>query len=291
MDGQKNKRNYKFLSLLLMLGCGTALFFLYVWIYTSGFGLELPGTILRRQHNAELTARVEDINHRIRQHEEVLEGLKLRDETIYRALFDLPSIPDERRKGGSVENEIYIQSRSFEEVADIARVSGDMVSCIPAIPPITPDPTTYNLSSPFGYRSDPINGSTRMHKGMDFACKPGNPVFATGDGIVESLTFDHRGYGLSIVIDHGFGYKTRYAHLSIISVAEGMHIRRGDHLGQTGKSGRVSGPHLHYEVYYRDRAVNPWNYMDIHMDLEEYRKLVQSRQEDSKVVLGTPKKK
>ena len=86
------------------------------------------------------------------------------------------------------------------------------------------------------------------------------------------------------------GLTKRYGGRAVVKDLS-MHIRRGDHLGQTGKSGRVSGPHLHYEVYYRDRAVNPWNYMDIHMDLEEYRKLVQSRQEDSKVVLGTPKKK
>lgn len=319
MDTRKQKRTLRLVSLLLMLGGGVGLFFLYFWMYTAVLGYDLPGTVLRRQKNAELTARVGNIGLRLHQQEEILEGLKLRDETIYRSLFDLPSIPDQRRKEGilsegerypdlkgadragllrrtallldKVEKEAYIQGRSFEEVADIARISGDMASCIPAIPPIIPDPTTYNLSSPFGYRRDPLNGSTRMHKGMDFACKPGNPIFATGDGVVESLTFEHKGYGLSVVIDHGFGYKTRYAHMSIISVAEGMRVRRGDHLGQSGKSGRISGPHLHYEVYYHDQAVNPYNYMDLHMDLDEYRKLVQSRQEDSKAILGTPKKR
>ena len=230
MDKRKQKTTLRLVSLLLMLGGGVGLFFLYFWMYTAVLGYDLPGTVLRRQKNAELTARVGNIGLRLHQQEEILEGLKLRDETIYRSLFALPSIPDQRRKEGilsegerypdlkgadragllrrtallldKVEKEAYIQGRSFEEVADIARISGDMASCIPAIPPIIPDPTTYNLSSPFGYRRDPLNGSTRMHKGMDFACKPGNPIFATGDGVVESLTFEHKGYGLSVVIDH-----------------------------------------------------------------------------------------
>ena len=260
---------------------------------------------------------METLQHNLRQQEEVMEGLRLRDETIYRSIFGINSIPDAVRYSGYVpgtedrypdlhgagslrrlalsldgaEKEVSVQSRSFEEIAGIAKEAGDMASCIPAIPPITPDRSTYNLSSPYGYRADPINGSRKMHNGMDFACRPGNPIYATGDGVVESLRFEITGWGNSVLIDHGFSYKTRYAHMSIINVVEGMKVRRGDCIGYSGKSGRVSGPHLHYEVYYRGSTVNPYGYMDLNMDLAEYKKLIETRQGDSRAVLGSPKKR
>jgi murein DD-endopeptidase MepM/ murein hydrolase activator NlpD len=150
-----------------------------------------------------------------------------------------------------------------------------MASCIPAIPPINPDKRKYRLSSPFGYRSDPFSGRSTLHRGVDFSMKPGNPIYATGDGVVESVSFEFFGYGNSVVIDHGFGYKTRYAHMKTISVAEGMPVKRGECLGQSGNSGKSSGPHLHYEVLYKGRPVNPYNYYDLDMTPEEYATMVQ----------------
>ena len=163
-----------------------------------------------------------------------------------------------------------------------------MASCIPAIPPLMTDPGTYRLSSPFGYRSDPLNGTTRMHTGMDFACQPGNSVYATGDGVVEKVRFELFGYGNSVMIDHGFGYKTRYAHMKSIYVTEGMKIKRGECIGETGKSGRVSGPHLHYEVFYRNNFVNPSNYMDLGMSVEEYKQLVDKTAAESSNLMIRP---
>ena len=113
-----------------------------------------------------------------------------------------------------------------------------------------------------------------MHTGFDFACKPGNPVYATGDGVVESVSFELFGYGNSVIIDHGFGYKTRYAHLKTVLVGEGMKVRRGERIAESGNSGRSTGPHLHYEVMYRGKYVNPYNYFDMDMPLDEYRSMV-----------------
>lgn len=283
-----------------VLACGTGLFFLYVWLYTDVLGWELPKTAMLRQENAQWTSRMENLQYRLRQSGEVLEALRLRDETIYRPIFDVNAAAPQsedlltatlEERIASIESRTAQQARSFEQLEQVAREAGDLASCVPAIPPITPDRKTYNMSSPFGYRADPLTGARRMHKGQDFACKPGNPVFATGDGVVENVTFDNKGYGISILIDHGFGYKTRYAHLSLPSVAEGMTVRRGDQIGLSGKSGRVSGPHLHYEIYFRGQAVNPYYYMDLDMDLAEYKKLIESRQEDAQAVLGTPKLK
>jgi murein DD-endopeptidase MepM/ murein hydrolase activator NlpD len=169
----------------------------------------------------------------------------------------------------------YVQSRSFDEVAQLSKRAGDMASCIPAIPPINPDKRKYRLSSPFGYRSDPFSGRSTLHRGVDFSLKPGNPIYATGDGVVESVSFEFFGYGNSVVIDHGFGYKTRYAHMKSISVAEGMPVKRGECLGQSGNSGKSSGPHLHYEVLYKGRPVNPYNFYDLDMTPEEYATMVQ----------------
>ena len=147
------------------------------------------------------------------------------------------------------------------------------------------DKTKYRLSSSFGYRTDPFTKKSKFHSGVDFAMKPGNPVYATGDGVVESVKFEFFGYGNSVVIDHGFGYKTRYAHLKSISVMEGMTLKRGECIGQTGNSGRSSGPHLHYEVIYKGRQINPYNYYDLTISPEEYQSMVRETEATSEKIL------
>lgn len=163
-----------------------------------------------------------------------------------------------------------------------------MASCIPLIPPVNPDPTKYSLTSPFGYRSDPINGVTTFHAGLDFAMDQGNPIYATGDGVVKEVSNELYGYGNSVVIDHGFGYETRYAHMKIIYVVEGMQVKRGECLGESGKSGKVTGPHLHYEVFYRGDHVNPIDYIDLDMTSEEYMTMVRKVEQESRNVLNKP---
>ena len=165
---------------------------------------------------------------------------------------------------------VYVNSKSLDEVAQVAARSGDMMSCVPNVPPLLPEPGTFYLSSSFGYRTDPIYGDSRRHQGQDFASTIGNPVYATGDAVVEKTAFQSRGYGNEIILDHGYGYETRYAHLNTIEVAEGMKVHRGDRIGTLGNTGKSTGPHLHYEVLYMGARVNPMNYMDINMPVEEY---------------------
>ena len=174
-----------------------------------------------------------------------------------------------------------VQSKSFDEIASVSKTAGDMVSCIPAIPPIVPDPSKYHLSSPFGYRSDPFTTESKMHTGVDFAMDIGNPIYATGDGVVETVDFDFFGYGNCITIDHGFGYETKYAHLNSVNVTEGMKVKRGDCIAESGKSGRASGPHLHYEVIYKGNKVNPMNYLDLSMSKAEYSAMVRHREDET----------
>ena len=128
---------------------------------------------------------------------------------------------------------------------------------------INPDKNKYRFSSSFGYRKDPFTGRSKRHSGVDFALKPGNPIYATGDGVVEAVKFELFGYGTQVLIDHGFGYKTRYAHLKTVGVAEGMKVKRGECIGLSGNSGRSSGPHLHYEVHIGSDVVDPAKYINV----------------------------
>ena len=167
----------------------------------------------------------------------------------------------------------------------MSRHAGELASSIPAIPPVVPDKSKYRASSPFGGRADPISGRYAFHEGFDFAMKRGSPVYATGDGVVESVTFQFFGYGNMVTIDHGFGYKTRYAHLNSISVVEGMKIKRGECIGEVGNTGKTTGPHLHYEVHYRGNPVNPANFFDLDMSVAEYETMVKNKEEDSQAQL------
>lgn len=300
-------------KIVMLVAASIALSSVYFWLATDVFGLELPKTVLLKKTNARWISRMELMNRQMDIYDASLEGLGIRDDEIYRNIFGMNVIPDEVRNAGFggvnryefldvlPENSIlrsttvrldvltkktYVQSRSYDEIEAMSKKAGDMASCIPAVPPIAPDKSKYRLSSTYGYRSDPITGVSKMHTGFDFACKPGNPVYATGDGTVESVSFEFFGYGNSVLIDHGFGYKTRYAHLKMVYVSEGMKLKRGECIGETGNSGRSTGPHLHYEVMYRGRYVNPYNYFDMTMPLDEYSSMVSKVADESENVIS-----
>jgi len=271
--------------------------FLYFWIYTSVLGLDLPKTARLKKKNAEWVAKMEILDRQIDLYDETLSGLEDRDDNVWRSIFGLSVIPDEVKNSGFggvnryewldesgaspelkrtmmrldvMTKRTYIQSKALDEVSLVSRTAGDMVSCVPAVPPILPKQGTYHISSYFGYRRDPVFGGRRFHEGVDLASHKGNPVYATGDGVVEKVTFQFRGYGNEVVVNHGFGYKTRYAHLNVVDVAVGNYLKRGDRIGEVGNTGKSTGPHLHYEVLYRGSPVNPMHFMDMSMPVEEY---------------------
>ena len=293
---------------LLLFAGSVAMAVLYIWLFTSVLGYDLPKTAFLKAERARWDARMDLMNTKLDRCEESIEALRVRDDDIYRSIFGMNEIPagvrnagiggvdrysfldglesDDRLKNTALRidrltRKVYVQSKSFDEVAAVSKTAGDMASCIPAIPPIVPDPSRYKMSSPFGYRTDPFTGASRMHTGLDFAMKIGNPVYATGDGVVESVKFEFFGYGNSITIKHGFGYETIYAHLNSVKVIEGMKVKRGDCIGESGKSGRSSGPHLHYEVVYKGRKVNPANYLDMSMSVQEYSDMLRMRESES----------
>ena len=300
MVRERTARRRVFKSIFLFLG-SIAATFLYAWIYTSVLGKELPKTVIIKKNNAKWSSRVEMMNRQLDRYDELLQALSVRDNDIYRAVFGMYEIPAEVRNagfggvnrysyldygGGSgllketvvrldvLTKKTYLQSKSFDEIAAVAKHSGDMVLCVQALSPICPIRRSYHISSYYGRRTDPVYGRTAFHEGIDFAMPSGNGIYSTADGVVEKVRHDFFGYGNSVVVDHGFGYKTRYAHMKSISVHEGDIVKRGSFLGLSGNSGKSTGPHLHYEVIYKGRQVNPINYLDLSMEPSEYMSLV-----------------
>ena len=274
---------------------GLACFSVYFFLYTSVLGYMTPKEAKLLRENRLLLSRMETIDSRMDELDVSLEALQRRDNIVYRPIFGMDEIPVSVRNSGIGGPDRYeefasfehsglllasaakmdvifkkasVQSHSFDEVALLARRADDMTSCVPSICPVRLG--SMRITSPFGYRVHPTSHSASFHEGIDFAGKRGDPVFATGDGVVEEVLRNYFGYGNMVVIDHGFGYKTRYAHLREAKVLAGQKVRRGDLIASVGNSGRSTGPHLHYEVIYRGRQINPWNFISSSMSAEEY---------------------
>lgn len=299
----KSSGKARFLKILGALLVSFLMTALYFWIYLYVLGLDSPKmSILKRKNDAWKT-KVALMERDMDRCEASLDVLEMRDDDIYRSIFGLNRMPEGLFNDGfggdgrysfldevgvdgtlrktyqridALTKKAYVRSKSFDEVEAVARRAGDMASCLPAIPPICPTKGSYHISSGFGNRVDPVFGGIRGHRGVDFATKTGTPVYATGDGVVESARFQFFGYGNMVIIDHGFGYKTKYAHLNVITVPEGMKVKRGACIGSVGSTGKSTGSHLHYEVTYRGNNVNPANFYDLDVTPEEYSAMVES---------------
>lgn len=271
----------------------------YFLVYTLYFQLDTPKLMALKQKSVELQSKLELMERKFEQNNKVLLELQRRDNYVYRPIFGMEEISQDVRNAGfggvnryaHLENlsnsefmtdiekkmdilykKAFVQSCSYDEVAILAKRTGEMASCVPAIPPVQLDKA--RLTSRFGLRSDPFTKRPKMHQGIDFAAEIGEPVYTSGNGKVVEVSFNFFGYGKEVVIDHGFGYKTRYAHLNAIYVKEGDVVVRGEQIGEMGNSGRSSGCHLHYEVLYRNNRVNPMNYYNSEVRGEEYASMV-----------------
>lgn len=131
------------------------------------------------------------------------------------------------------------------------------------------------MASGYGYRIHPIYKVRKLHTGTDFSAPTGTPIYATGDGKVSTYKRSRAGYGNHIVIDHGYGYQTLYAHMSKVDVKRGQKVKRGDVIGYIGSSGRSTAPHLHYEVIKDGRKINPINYFFNDLSPEEYEMMLE----------------
>jgi murein DD-endopeptidase MepM/ murein hydrolase activator NlpD len=254
-----------------------------------------PAEIALKAENRELLNQLHKTKSAIVSFDEQLKILSQNDNELYRSLLGTDPISDDERMAGvggsdmlnrfdiyqaetaeilkwtisnleSLERRVNIQKLSFEELKQYYNENQELMRHIPAIKPINSA-----ITSGFGMRMHPVYRFRRLHEGVDFRARIGTPIYATGDGVVV-LSSRYSTYGLTIKIDHGFGFESLYAHLSAFEsgVRPGRRVSRGDLIGYTGNTGVVEGPHLHYEIYKDGRAVNPLDYMFLDISPEEY---------------------
>lgn len=277
---------------LLSIAMGFIIFLLYLHLFES------PTEKALRKENSQLKSRYNVINRRLDNSLKVMEDIRNRDDNFYRVMLQLDPMSlgqryaglDNERRYKEIENmpdadivklltqrldlferQLYAQSLSFDQLRVSAIEQKDKLAHIPSVLPI--DVKDYTVASGYGYRNDPIYGTTKFHEGLDFAAQIGTPVFATADGVVEEAGWKG-GYGQCIDLSHGYNYITRYGHLSEILVEPGKTVKRGEMIGKVGSTGKSTGPHLHYEVRFKDEAQNPVNYYFMDLSPEEYSEMI-----------------
>ncbi len=280
--------------LFVGMGLGVGCFIALLLIFGSPSEKEL------RKENNQLLAQYNVLSRRVDEAIDVLQDIQQRDDNLYRVIFQADPIPTAIRQDGyggtnryeeliemanrdlvinttqkldMLVKQLYIQSNSFDDVVEMCKNHDEMLRCIPAIQPIANKDLRLTASG-YGTRIDPIYGTVKFHSGMDFSANQGTDVYATGDGTVVKMGWE-TGYGNIIVIDHGFGYQTRYAHLKNFRTKKGKRVMRGEVIGGVGSTGKSTGPHLHYEVLVKGQPVNPVNYYFMDLSAEDYDRMIQ----------------
>ncbi|MFK7952885.1 MAG: M23 family metallopeptidase [Ekhidna sp.] len=263
---------------------------------------ESPAKAELRKENEELKLYYDLLESDMEATSNMLSVLQERDDDIYRVMFGVEPIPDEIRTAGiggsnryrellekglqreeliisnlkkidEMKKQMYIQTKSYDEIISMASTKEERLASLPAIQPIA-NKELKRLASGYGYRIHPIYKVKKFHEGTDFSIKTGTPVYATGDGVIKWTKTSFRGYGKQIEIDHGFGYRTKYAHLSRFVVKKGQRVKRGELIAYSGNSGSSTAPHLHYEVIENGKKKNPVNYFYQDVSDEEYEEIL-----------------
>ncbi len=259
-----------------------------------------PKERMLQKQNADYQAQLIELNEKIAKLDNVLSEIEQRDDEVYRPICNMEAVPVEQRQVGfggadryvslqgyhnseqmiataqkvdQLGRKLYIQQKSFKELQKVAEQKQKMLASIPAIQPVSVGDLNY-ISSFYGYRNHPKLHRWIKHKGVDFAAPKGSPIYATGNGVVEKLKSSMRNYGKVVVINHGFGYETLYAHMSKRNVQPGDTVKRGQVIGYVGRTGRVTGVHLHYEVLKDGRSINPRKFYQEDMTAEEYDQMI-----------------
>lgn len=276
-------------------------------LYDSYF--ESPRELILHNEIRELEFYYSKLNKDVESLSRILDKVERRDDNIYRAVLGAPPIDKSVRDAGvggvdryadirekkiahtnlviglqeridKLRRKLYIESKSQDEVVHLAERKEKLYAAIPAIQPIA-NKQLIALSSGFGMRMHPVYKVKKMHTGIDFAATIGTPVYATADGTVSRVDEKTTGYGKMIVINHGFGYTTRYAHLHGFAVKKGESVKRGDLIGYVGSTGLTTAPNLHYEVLINKRQVDPVHYFFNDLTAAEYEKILELASEDN----------
>ena len=254
---------------------------------------------------------INEINHLVNQYEVldnkmskievVLDDIQKRDDNIYRTIFEADPIPTSIRKQGfgginrykelegfsnskiiietsskidQLTKQLYLQSKSFDEIIDLTKDKLSMLASIPAIQPVS-NKNLKRMASGYGYRIHPIYKTRKLHTGMDFSAKIGTEIYATGNGKISKVRRSKKGYGNYVEINHEYGYKTLYAHMSKSIVKKGQKVKRGEVIGYVGNTGTSVAPHLHYEVHKNGKKIDPVNFYYNDLSTEEYSKMLE----------------
>ena len=286
----------------IVLGAGTFLLF--------HFFIDKPSVEELENENSQILAQYRILSKRLDDAPLVLQEIQQRDDNLYRVMLDAEPISADVRNAGYggtnrydellkmdnsellvettqkidlLEKQLYMQIKSFDEIVTLDKDSKIRLRHTPAIQPIA-NRDLKRTASGYGYRIDPVYNVRTFHKGMDFSCDKKTPVYATADGVIESAKW-MSGYGYTVVIDHGYGYKTLYAHLldKKFLVKKGQKVVRGEQIALSGNSGKSTGPHLHYEVRLKGKVVNPVNYYFMDLSAEDYDKMIELAANQGKV--------
>jgi len=286
-------------NILLYLGASTFCGIIIVLIFFQFF--DSPKEKRLKREISDLLNQYNIINEDLKDINLVLKDMQDRDDNIYRVIFEADPIPSSIRKAGFggvnrykhlenlsnselitetakqidiISKQIYIQSKSFDEVIELAKNKTEMLASIPSIQPVA-NKNLKRMASGWGYRMHPVYKTKKFHYGMDFSAPTGTPIYATGNGKIKKVKYSRRGYGKHVVIDHGYGYETLYAHMSNYAVKRGEKVKRGEIIGYVGNTGTSVAPHLHYEVYKDGKKVNPVSYYYNDLTPEEYEKMIE----------------
>ena len=279
---------------------GSVLIASVYWLVFAIFFSSPKEKVLEREIE-QLTIQYDLINREMKNIDKILEDLQNTDDNLYRTIFGAEPIPVTFRIGGeggrnryrdlegysnsqivietvsrldNIQRKLYLQSKSFDEIIQLALNKEDMLRSVPAIMPISNKDLTRTASG-FGMRMHPIYKIPMFHGGMDFTAPLGTEVYATGDGTISVVQSSQRGLGNHIVIDHGFGYTSTYAHLSGFNVRRGQKVRRGDVIGYVGNTGTSIANHLHYEITLNGNLVDPVNYYFEDLTPDEYERMIE----------------
>lgn len=286
----------------------TGLVFATITIIISQEFIKSPNEKKKDREIEALQLQYDLLNRKMERTEKVLRDLEDRDDNIYRAIFETDPLPSTIRYGGTggsgkyevfdsyesvtllrsttermdrITKRLYIQSKSFDEVVKLARDKARLLASIPAIMPMNQKDLAHAVTSGFGWRTHPIYKTIVFHQGMDFSAEQGTPIYATGEGNISKVEHLSQGYGNHVVIDHGFGYQTLYAHMSKTAARTGQKVLRGQLIGYVGSTGLSTAPHIHYEVIKGGERVNPINYYYNDLSPEQYEALLDISKKES----------
>ncbi len=275
-----------------------------ITVFSSFF--DLPHIAYIKEQNKELKYYYNIMDNDIKDLNTMIDHLHNKDKSIYRVIMESDPIPETVWNGGTggnkkykellnknlnyedlilaklkqvdeLKRKMYMQTKSYDKIMALAKDKDQMLSHIPSIQPVSNKQMT-RIASGFGMRLHPIFKTWRMHAGIDFSAPSGTPIYATGDAQVSRVGY-FGGYGNQVTLDHGYGYKTSYAHMRSYIVKNGQKVKRGQLIGYVGNTGASTGPHVHYEVVKNGKKVNPIYYIYLNMTDEEYDEILKQARE------------